>query len=118
VANIFSRITGSNPSEIFGTLGISGGDANLFLLNPNGIVFGQGATLDLNDSFFATTADEIQFGDRGLLSSNPDLPGNIALRTVNPSALFFNQVGQNASIVLEGANLTLSAQKDFILLSC
>lgn len=116
VANIFSRITGNNPSEIFGTLGVSGGDANLFLLNPHGIVFGQGANLDLNGSFFATTADEIQFGDRGFFSANPDSIEDLALLTVNPSALFFNQTGQNGSIILEDVNLTISPQQDFTLL--
>ena len=112
VANIFSRITGTNSSEIFGTLGVLGGDANLFLINPNGFVFGEGATLDLNGSFFATTADEIQFGDR-VFSTDPKV--EIPLLTVNPSALFFNQTGQNGSIVLDGANLA-SPQQDIALI--
>ena len=47
VVNIFSRITGNNPSEIFGVLGVNG-NANLFLINPNGIVFGENASLDVN----------------------------------------------------------------------
>ena len=116
VTNIFSRITGNNSSGIFGTLGVTGGAANLFLLNPNGIVFGSGANLDLNGSFFATTADKIQFGDRSFFSANPDSIEDLALLTVNPSALFFNQLGQNGSIILEDVNLTIPAQKDFTLL--
>ena len=98
VANIFSRITGNNSSEIFGTLGVSG-DANLFLLNPNGIIFGEGAALDLNGSFFATTADEIQFGDR-TLKTQPN-GKDLALLTIDPSTLWFNRLGQNGSIVLD-----------------
>ena len=112
VANIFSRITGTNSSEIFGTLGVSGGNANLFLINPNGIIFGEGATLDLNGSFFATTASEIQFGDRAF---STDSEVEIPLLTVDPSALFFNQTGQNGSIILDGANL-VSPQQDIALL--
>lgn len=61
ITNIFSRVTGANPSLLFGTLGVLG-NANLFLLNPNGIVFGQNAKLDLNGAFVATTANQFGFG--------------------------------------------------------
>lgn len=115
VANIFSRVTGNNPSAIFGSLGVTGGDANLFLLNPNGIVFGEGATLDLNGSFFATTADQIQFGE-DTFSAIPEQQENLALLSVDPSALFFNQMGQNGSIVLDGAKLTVPEGKNLTLL--
>jgi len=115
VNNIFSRITGSNPSEIFGTLGISGGDASLWLLNPNGIVFGQGATLDINGSFVATTADEIRFGDRNF-TALPNDQENFTLLTIEPTALFFNQMGQNLPINLNsGATLEVSEQETITL---
>ena len=114
VTNIFSRVTGQNPSHLFGTLGVSG-DANLFLLNPNGIIFGAGAALDLNGSFLATTADSIQFGDRHF-SALPDSQENLALLTVNPNALFFNQMGQNDPILLDyGALLTVPEQQNITL---
>ena len=61
ITNIFTRVTGSNVSNIFGTLGVNG-NANLFLINPNGIIFGQGARLDLNGSFTATTAENLILG--------------------------------------------------------
>jgi filamentous hemagglutinin family protein len=115
VANIFSRVTGNNPSQIMGILGVTGGDANLFLLNPHGIMFGEGAALDLNGSFFATTADQIQFGKQSF-AAIPDAQENLALLTLDPSALFFNQMGQNGSIVLEGADLTVSEGKNLTLL--
>jgi filamentous hemagglutinin family protein len=62
ITNIVSRITGDNPSNILGTLGVQGA-ANLFLLNPNGIVFGKNATLDIRGSFIATTANSLRFAD-------------------------------------------------------
>jgi filamentous hemagglutinin family protein len=90
IKNILARVTGNYPSKIFGKLGVLGGDANLFLLNPKGIIFGSNASLDVGGSFVATTANAIQFGDRGFFSaSTPNKPG---LLTVNPSALLFNQI--------------------------
>ncbi|NEQ44314.1 MAG: filamentous hemagglutinin N-terminal domain-containing protein [Leptolyngbya sp. SIOISBB] len=98
VSNIFARVTGSNISDIQGTLGtrlFTGGnfvltDANFFLINPNGIVFGENAALDLGGSFTATTASGVEFGDAGSFSAvNPEAP---LLLTVNPSAYFFTHL--------------------------
>ncbi|MDV3351111.1 filamentous hemagglutinin N-terminal domain-containing protein [Leptothoe sp. LEGE 181152] len=58
VESILTRVTGDKPSAILGRLGVLG-DANLFLLNPNGIVFGEASTLDVNGSFYASTAEAI-----------------------------------------------------------
>ncbi|AFZ37927.1 filamentous hemagglutinin family outer membrane protein [Stanieria cyanosphaera PCC 7437] len=93
VTNIFSRVTGNNVSNILGTLGVDGA-ANLFLINPNGIIFGEGASLDVQGSFAATTADGIEFGEQGNFSAdNPESPG---LLTINPSAYLFNQIAPGA----------------------
>ena len=89
IANIFSRVTGNDVSNILGTLGVNG-NADLFFLNPNGIIFGENSSLDLNGSFLATTADAIQFAGQGEFQAiSPDAP---PLLTVQPSALFFNQM--------------------------
>ncbi|HHP7230697.1 MAG TPA: filamentous hemagglutinin N-terminal domain-containing protein, partial [Xenococcaceae cyanobacterium] len=116
VANIFSRVTGSNVSEIFGTLGVTG-KANLWLLNPNGIILGAGATLDVNGSFVATTADSIRFGDRGFFATSGNTQENLPLLTVNPDAFFYEQMGQgNPIIVAPGASLTVPIQESIVLL--
>ncbi len=95
ITDIFSRVTGDNPSNIFGKLGVLG-DANLFLINPNGIVFGENASLDVGGSFVATTANEIEFGEQGSFSANnPQTP---RLLNVSPSALFFNAVENQGKI--------------------
>ncbi|WP_181314464.1 filamentous hemagglutinin N-terminal domain-containing protein [Phormidesmis priestleyi] len=99
IQNILVRVTGGRASEILGTLGAFGdGRPNLFLINPNGVVFGTNASLDVQGSFAATTADGVGFGDRGVFSAvNPASPS--ALLTIDPSACFFNAVAQRGSIV-------------------
>ncbi|ARV59861.1 hypothetical protein BZZ01_15585 [Nostocales cyanobacterium HT-58-2] len=93
VQNILTRVTGGQASNILGTLGVDG-SANLFLLNPNGIVFGPNARLDVGGSFVGTTASAFRFGEQGVFSAtNPEAP---PLLTVNPSALLFNQMNPGA----------------------
>jgi len=90
IKNILSRVTGNNLSQIFGKLGVLQGNANLFLINPNGIIFGPHASLDVGGSFVATTSNGIGFGNQGFfMASAPNIP---PLLTVNPSALLFNQI--------------------------
>jgi filamentous hemagglutinin family protein len=85
VQNILTRVTGGR-SDILGTLGVNGA-ANLFLLNPNGIVFGPNAQLDVGGSFIGSTASGVQFGNQGEFTVNQ--AGAPPLLTIQPSALMF-----------------------------
>ena len=121
VRNIISRVTGGNPSEIFGTLGVQGGNANLFLINPNGIVFGAGASLDVRGSFVGTTADSLVF-DNGFTFSatNPQAPSLLTVSAPiglqygmqTPGAITVNQtallVDSGQSLILAGGEITLN----------
>ncbi|AOW98821.1 hypothetical protein BJP34_04575 [Moorena producens PAL-8-15-08-1] len=90
IANILSRVTGTNVSNILGTLGVLG-NANLFVINPNGIFFGPNSRLDLGGSFFGSTADSVLFEDGTVFSAKN--PNDKPLLTINiPSGL---QYGSN-----------------------
>ena len=74
IENILTRVTGNNRSQIFGKLGVLG-NAKLFLINPNGILFGKDASLDINGSFVGSTASFINFADGTKFSAvSPDKP--------------------------------------------
>ncbi len=128
IANIITRVTGGNPSNILGKLGVLG-NANLFLLNPKGIFFGRNASLDLRGSFFATTADSFIFNNNFEFSAtNPqapplltvnvpiglrfrDNPGSIASQSIFRNAnnnLVGLQVQPGNSLALVGGNINLS----------
>lgn len=114
VENILSRVTGGNSSEIFGTLGVIGSNANLFLMNPNGIIFGPDARLDVNGSFVATTANAIELGERGTFSASE--PEESSLLRVRPTAFLFNQIANQPlnSITVNG-ELTVPANQSLLL---
>jgi filamentous hemagglutinin family protein len=119
VENIISRVTGNNLSNILGTLGVSG-NANLFLINPNGIIFGNNALLDIRGSFVASTANRITFPDGNEFSaSNPQAPPLLDIKvpiglqygTQKPTAIINRgnlKVGKD--LTLSGGTVTSSGQ--------
>ncbi|MFP5269904.1 two-partner secretion domain-containing protein [Coleofasciculus sp.] len=112
VNHILTRVTGTNISNIFGTLGVEGA-ANLVLINPNGIIFGQDAKLDVAGSFVASTADGIRLGEQGLFMAKE--PQKSTLLSIQPGVFFFNYLTDesatitNAGNLSVGGNLTLAA---------
>ena len=96
IQNILGRVVGGDPSSINGLIQVTGGNSNLFLVNPAGIVFGSNASLNVPASFTATTANGVQVGDRwfGLGTDVQSLrtltgsPNAFAFATTQPGAIF------------------------------
>ena len=112
INNILARVTGNHISKILGTLGIDGA-ANLFLINPNGIVFGKNARLDIAGSFVASTANAIKLGENGLFSATE--PQNSNLLTIQPTVLFANALHQQQAEVSVEGNLTIGSRQTLTL---
>ncbi|GBO55831.1 hypothetical protein APA_3981 [Pseudanabaena sp. lw0831] len=108
--NAIGRVTGSNVSNIDGILRTNG-TTNLYLVNPNGIVFGANAKLDIAGSFSASTANSIKFSDGSEFSAtNPQVP---PLLNVNvPLGLQYGNSNTGATISNRG---NLSAGQDLVL---
>jgi len=103
ITNILTRVTGVNPSNIDGTLGVLG-NANLFLLNPNGILFGANARLDLQGSFLGTTANSINFADGTKFSATNGQSASLLTVSVPIGLGFGNNSG---SIQVQGTGHNL-----------
>ncbi|NEP03211.1 MAG: filamentous hemagglutinin N-terminal domain-containing protein [Symploca sp. SIO2E9] len=113
VETIFSRVIGSNTSDIYGTLGVLG-DANLFLLNPNGILFGPNASLDLKGSFVASTANSVTFPEGSTFSAtNPEAPPLLMVNVTAPIGLQFE--GEQPGTIVNGGNLEVEAGQNLTL---
>lgn len=99
IQNILGRVTGGSPSLINGLIQVTGGNSNLFLINPTGIIFGQSASLNLPASFTATTATGIGFGNNNWFNAI----GNNNYSNLNgtPNLFVFN-LSQPGSIINAG----------------
>ncbi len=110
IQNILGRIVGGDISTINGLIQVSGGNANLFLMNPAGIIFGPSAQLNVPASFTAATANSIGFGNSSFRAIGSN---NYTALTGNPSSLAFSAIAPASIVnrgnlaVKQGENLTL-----------
>jgi filamentous hemagglutinin family protein len=110
IHNILGRVRGGEPSILNGLIQVTGGNSNLYLMNPAGIIFGPNASLNVPADFTATTATGIRFGgnwfdaiannDYAKLNGNPN---QLAIAVSQPGAI----VNAGNLAVTEGQNLTL-----------
>lgn len=115
VDSIVTRVTGNSESMINGGIETQG-SADFFLLNPNGVVFGPNAQLNVGGSFIGSSAESILFEDGGVFSAvNPQAP---PLLTVNTS-LGLQYGGESADLTVQGNghNLLLDDETSDVVLT-
>jgi len=113
IQNILSRVTGGSPSSIDGTISSQIQGANLFFLNPAGVIFGPNAQINVSGSFAVSTANYLKLADGGKF--NTGLGGRDVLTSAPISAFGFlsSSVG---SISINGSSLSVADRKSFSII--
>jgi len=112
--NVISRITGRSTSDIHGKLqSTPGGHANFYLINPNGVTFGQGAYVDVPGAFHVSTADELKFKDGSRYSAAD--PNGSTLSSADPAAFGFlgTSAANNGLLRVDGVKLEVKRGETF-----
>ncbi len=110
IRNILGRVVGGDASLINGLIQVTGGNSNLFLMNPAGIVFGTNSSLNVPAAFTATTATGIGFNNNWFSAAGTN---NYTQLVGNPNTFAFTNTQPGGIINLgnlavgQGQNLTL-----------
>ena len=113
-SNILGRVTGGNPSVIFGTIqttgffGPNGTPTNLFLMNPYGFLFGPNATINIGGMVSFTTADYLRFENTQTLFNNASTAGSLNPLSTAPVAAFGFLGNNPAAIAIQGSTLQVA----------
>jgi len=103
ISHVFARVTGSEASRIDGALRSTIDGADLYLLNPNGVLFGRGASVDLPGSLSVSGGESLGFSDGVRLWADPARP--VTLSAEPPSAWGFGE--RSGPIAVDGSALSM-----------
>ena len=122
--NVISRVTGGTASSIDGLFRSTVPGADVYFINPFGVVFGQNASLDVQGAFHVTTADELRFADGNVFSASNPLatvltaaaPAAFGFLGANPAGITVNdsvlEVPAGERLALVGGDITIEGSSD------
>ncbi|MEM1170556.1 MAG: CHAT domain-containing protein [Cyanobacteria bacterium P01_H01_bin.35] len=111
IKNILTRVTGGDASVINGLIQVTGGNSNLFIMNPAGVILGKNSRLDIPASFVVTTGSSIGF-DNGWFNATGK--NNYDILTGNPSAFSFPTT--NSGVIINEGELSVEPGETVTLL--
>ena len=105
ISNVISRVTGGQMSQINGALNLSAssGSPAFYFINPAGITFGAGASVDVPGAFHVGTANSVKFADGRF---NADLNQASTFSTAVPEAFGFLGNSRASIHLIDGAVLS------------
>jgi len=117
ISNVLSRVTGNTGSNIDGLLKSTIPNADVYLINPNGITFGSHARIDVPGAFHASTANSINLSDGKQF--NASKADDALLTSSSPAAFGFlgNSPANNGKITVNGAQLNVKASETLDLVA-
>ena len=110
--HIISRVTGTNDSWIDGNIQSTTSDADLYLVNPNGVVFGKNASLNVNGAFHASTAHYVTLADGQQVYA--DSNQGVTLTVAAPEAFGFLDTNVG-TIQVDSSQLSVKPGEDMSL---
>ncbi|MDM8561655.1 filamentous hemagglutinin N-terminal domain-containing protein [Candidatus Parabeggiatoa sp. HSG14] len=110
INNIMSRLTDGNPSHIDGTLRSTIPNADFYLINPAGLMFGPNTTLDVQGAFHASTADVLHLQDGGKFNARNLSESSL---TIAPVSAFGFLTNSPAPLSINGTNAKISTGNTF-----
>ena len=111
VRNILARVVSGKPSVINGIIEVTGGNSNLYLVNPAGIIFGADAQLNIPASFLATTASQIEFDGKWYTATGSN---HYEQLTGDPTAFAFSKA--DGGVIINEGNLAVTEGESLSLL--
>ncbi|MCP4702637.1 MAG: filamentous hemagglutinin N-terminal domain-containing protein, partial [Gammaproteobacteria bacterium] len=113
ISNVISRVTGGRSSEIDGILRNAISGADLYFINPSGVLFGPNAALDVDGSIYVSTADTLRFTDGGEFNARDP---EVSVLSIAPAKAFGFSDGSAGKLDIHNAAIQVKEKETLSLI--